>query len=602
MISRSQLSYAMFVSMALGSHQLNQEKLLHLRNMIIENEKGGVLASKSIEDETLAKELSAESKADAAEASTLEEEAKGLDILSKKDESLAEKEEIEAASLQAEAADATAQASKKTAEAVAEQSFVVEEREKAAVEALEAQGSTEVASADEIGVGLCEAIPFVNVLCDVIGGAVAIGEETAAAVRTSQSAIDYTIAHETEVQEEKDLATAGILRAKSEEFAAKAEETFAEAESEKAKAIEEKALATEKHTKAAAEVEQSEQEQILSEEKEAQSAEEKAKSAQLIKEALAEALHALIYSIWSLFLSFIALVFFSIRMLGTIIFPALGTVTQSVAAGLTTSHNERMNFMNVMLFHSSYRPLRRKIHYILLHLKVYVLTMFLTFDQFSMSDAKVTPKGEVILFFVLIAATTEATLLHFLPHVWKTRSNGNYICHVGKSIVFILARALIFLFVLFTLETIIISLLCGQLILIHKTSKSIQICQYILLVLFAISSAYWFVNETTKPFESKNTDEENAVEIIDAGESSSLLENNKKSISYIDPSDLIEIVIEEEEEEVDNTQTSKVSQDESLLQMKNLQYMFESAILIYMFMIILKSILPTIHLFMKLKK
>lgn len=601
MISRSQLSYAMFVSMALGSHRLNQEKLLHLRNMMIENEKGGVLASKSIEDETVANELSAESKMDAAEASTLEEEAKGLDILSKEDESLAEKEEVEAASLQAEAVDATAQASKKTAEAVAEQSFVVEEREKAAAEVLEAQGSTDVASADEIGVGLCELIPFVNMFCNVVGGAVAIGEETAAAVRTSQSVIDYTIAHETEVKEEKDLVTAGILRGKSEEYTAKAEETFAEAESEKAKAVEEKALATEKHTKATAEMEQSQQEQVLSEEKEAQSTEEKAKSAQLIKDALAEALHALIYSIWSLFLSFIALVFFSIRMLGTIIFPALSTVTQSVATGLTTSHNERMNFMNVMIFHTSYRPLRRKIHYILLHLKVYVLTMFLTFDQFSMSDTKVPPKGEVILFFVLIAATTESTLLHFLPHMWKTRSsidNGNYLCHVGKNIVFVLARAFIFLFVLFTLETIIISLLCGQLILIHKTSKFIQICQYILLVLFAISSAYWFVNET-KPSESKTIDEENTVEIINVGESSSLLENSKKSVSYIDPSDLLEIVIEEEE---DDAPKAKVAPDESLLQMKNLQYMFESAILIYMFMIILTSILPTIHLFMKLKK
>jgi hypothetical protein len=92
------------------------------------------------------------------------------------------------------------------------------------------------AQVDEAGVALCQVLPGVDVLCDVLGGATAVGLEAAAAGQSAEAAVDFAVASAAKEREGTELASAAEVQgqATSEQLAADAEEEAGAALTEKA--------------------------------------------------------------------------------------------------------------------------------------------------------------------------------------------------------------------------------------------------------------------------------------------------------------------------------------------------------------------------------
>jgi hypothetical protein len=196
------------------------------------------------------------------------DKAEALFIKADEDKALAATEEVVMDGETAKAVGEQEQVVAHFAKAGSLQMIVNADRIEAAADSAAALQAEFMARGDELGMGVCEMIPLLDVICDIIGGTTSVGLEAMVAKEAAEVAALIAAAAGAEAKEKSELALAAELQsvaAEDGELAAAdhavAVDLEAEAEAEMAIAEEEEAASQEKLQQSALEEEAAEQEE-----------------------------------------------------------------------------------------------------------------------------------------------------------------------------------------------------------------------------------------------------------------------------------------------------------------------------------------------------
>jgi chemotaxis protein histidine kinase CheA len=178
------------------------------------------------------------------------------------------------------------------------------------------------AHADEVGTAVCEFVPLVDVLCDVIGGASAVGMEVTAAAEAAKSAADYATAAASRATGDSELALAAELQAAADLDEGAAAELAARAAALEAEAADEQAVATQEEAAADEKLEQAAVEQEAATAEEEKAAAEQAASSEALEESLVHGLAAAWNAIAAILLSALLIPVFAWRILTSFCLPS----------------------------------------------------------------------------------------------------------------------------------------------------------------------------------------------------------------------------------------------------------------------------------------
>lgn len=423
-------------------------------------------------DFALSSEAHEKAGVDKAQGETLQGEADALYAKADQDEAEAVAEETVADEEAAKAAGEEEQAVGHFAEAGTLQAAVDADRAEAVVESAAASRAEFTAHGDELGTGLCEMIPVLDIVCDIVGGTAAVGLEATAAKDVVESAALIAAAVEAETKEKAELALAAELQsaaAEDGEIAAEghttAAELEAETEAELAKAQEEETAAQEKLDESVLEEETAEEEQGEAVEEEAQSDASFAKSAQYGVAALLNAFMATAFS-------FLAVGFFAVRFTSVIVSSAATNIPAISTNGANGSPFKRLGQVSL--------------HCIIfgIILGCYGSTFFLYFDSLQ-----VRARGGIILLFALNVAVVQAFLVQALPAIWLTQ--GNMVCRMkASSATFV--RCVACLFLLIVLEFLILRVMLGRSLLTTAMLNGLRQWYMWFVLALSLTTYYWF--------------------------------------------------------------------------------------------------------------
>jgi len=441
MSALSRFTYSTMVGLCYQSLHSNQLMTHKILSMATESEQAASLSSLATKDEALSQKLAEEATLDETEAEAFLDQAAVLQDQSLRDEALAEGDYASANELKVQMSQEEAQLEAHTASAAEEQTIVEEETAKANTEVAEAAADYEEFVSDGYATAACEWIPFVDVVCDVVGGIAAVGLETAASKLSIQSGLDYSLAAAAEVKEKKDLAAVATLQSAFEKDSALELELETKAEEEEAKAQAEEAEAVKDRAAAKAKTEESEQEVAASEAAAAEAETEEMESSEQLEQSIQDGVAAFWHAFVSGVSSTIALLFFGIRFLTAVVIPGgevlvgfvslnllsqaftRGTDGLAVASGAVTSSPA----VQRGLVGRTWDALpKRQVSYFTLHCGVFVTTMafycpkFQAFETFDLRS-----KGGIILIFACSAAVVQILFLHAFEKLFiKIRSTS----------------------------------------------------------------------------------------------------------------------------------------------------------------------------------
>ena len=275
----------------------------------------------ALDDKAASDALTKTSLAEQEQAELLQEEGDSLLEKGEADEARATTTEEEADGLTVEASETEVEASALFAEVGVEEAEVVEDTTKATKNAALAAEDGTAAEADEAATAVCQFIPLVDVVCDVVGGIAAVGLETATVRSAALAAEEYGAAAAAQVKsnslraEASDLQATAIeeeeeaaaLHGKAAEFEAQASEKIEEGEADKAAAEEE--------------LEKSAADKEVAAEEETKSVAEEEFSAEAWSESVQHGAQACANAIMMSAVSVIALLFWATRIAGSAILP-----------------------------------------------------------------------------------------------------------------------------------------------------------------------------------------------------------------------------------------------------------------------------------------
>jgi hypothetical protein len=390
---------------------------------------------------------------DKVEGEAMHKEAEALFVKVDQDEAVAATEEETAEGETAKAAGEEEQAVAHFAEAGSLQTIVDADRIEAFADSSAATRAAFTARGDELGTGICEIIPLLDVLCDIIGGTAAFGLETMTAKEAAESAALIAAATEAEAKEKSELALAIELQTAAVEDGelaaadhAASAELEAEAEAEMEEAEEEEAAAQEKLEQSALEEEAAEQEKGEALEEEEQSGASFAKSA-------AYGVAACWDACWATLVAAVAAGFFAARLVPTLISSASEHVSTVAATGFNTSMLRRIS--------QGYH------HCVILGMTLgFFGSLLMEFDSLH-----VRARGGIVLLIALDAAIIQAALVHALPKVWSSEARSTSMVN-NFSQAFL--QSFFFRFPLFVLEFLILRVTFGQSLLSVNTLKWLQ--------------------------------------------------------------------------------------------------------------------------------
>ena len=421
---------------------------------------------------------------DLAEGQTLEKESQALYAKAEEDESMATSQEALADTEAAKAANEEEQAVAHFGKAGALETVKDADTEEGVAEAVAASRTEMAARADEVGTTVCDFIPLLGFICDVLGGTAAVGLEATAAAEAAESAALIAAAAEAEVKENAELALAaemqnsaameGELAAGDQVAAAGLEQ---EAEAETAEAAEYEAAAHEKMDQSALETEAADLEtgEAIAEEEE--SAASFAKSVEYGAAACLDAFFASVVAV-------VAAVFFTLRIF-SLFMPAATEVSRRVITnGFTTIPVKQVS----QGFH---------------HCFIFGLTLGYFGTWLSeFGSLPVRARGGIILLFALGAAAVQALLVHALPIVWSMDATSTGRSIVVRNLSFSFLRSLGYLFPLFILEFLILRVCFGQGLFSATVLNTLQL--WFLWILFPVTlfvHHWFFERHETAPSE-----------------------------------------------------------------------------------------------------
>lgn len=370
------------------------------------------------EDQAAAEEL--------AETAALEQErAQALGVRGETLIARGHADEAEASGLHEESAAWTARAAKDGREAVAaegraaaESAWADQDVAQATAEAaLATQDQVAVEADDAAAVTVCQVLPLVDVVCDVVGGVAALGLETQAARSAAESVGEFTAAAtaqaEADIAETKavewqaaaarDADEAGSLQADAGAVQVKAEDEIVQGKADEAAANEEmaqsaldKEVATEEQTKAVSEQDA---------------------AARAWKDATRQGAKACTSAILITVVSLFGILFWVLRIIASTLLPIAKsavhfTRTQcgcaNVAAGTTTvvaSPMPRFVLSFSHLFHHGY---------------LFLLFLGIWGDNLLQLRAltSIRAMGGTVLMFVVSLALAQSIVMHTIPKTW----------------------------------------------------------------------------------------------------------------------------------------------------------------------------------------
>lgn len=451
--------------MAAQSGRFQASMHYHVAEMTKFAAEAALLQKSAMTDASEAAAESTKSAADETESQALEERAAALEVEAEALEVAAAKDEETAEGLEVKVGEEQVEAELSAVRAAADEG-VADEEEAVAGEAAISAARFEAEELDDgAAVVLCEFLPLVDIVCDVIGGIAEVSLAAAAAAEVAE-AVAATSAAAAAREDEKVAAT----KAAESEVAAAVDGNAAAALESKAGAEEAEALFDQEEAKRdeaealALQVEAQEAESLAIEAEAKASAEEVDADVSMEKSAQ-QGLFAAQKALLSSAIGILALAYFGIKVLTRI----LGGVSRFMVTDSSKSIN---NQRCPKLWMGITPKFMHDLSYTFLHVLIFFTTTELLLNHIQPSrvlDHSVTyairSQGGLMLIFGLIASTLQLCLLHVLP---------NTVRHI--YFVWELVALFPFLVILFTMEALIV------LVNLRRTAIGSEVLKYILLV------------------------------------------------------------------------------------------------------------------------
>jgi len=463
--------YVTILTLTTKSTQYHQGMTMNLNKMTASMSLSAELGSKSEADAVAAEASMEKAKVEAEESGALKEEAAALEEESVRYRLKAAEDETEMETFAEAAASEQAESIADAAKA-AEDAAIVDAETEIGIEETASFAEDEAIEDADAGITLaCQAIPFVDAVCTIVGG---IGEAIVtakAAIDAAAAAADFTAAAAAEVREEAEAEAAAELEAKSlkdSAAAGNAEERMAadtaasEAEHKEAVVDEEEAAGLD--AKSAADTE-------MADEEKSKSVSEAAESDEEIKRALKYAFSAFGNATMAALSGLVSLLFFLVRAIRRWVFPGLLFV--SSVASLAWSNTIQIHQSELLGLQDSpnvpentvIRTILKQTSYWFIHATILFSTIGSFSSQWQIFDKiSIQSKGGLILSCALLATAVQLSLLHVLPeihyHFLSTRC-----CQGMKSFLYAAMRIIeeaFFLISLFVTEYLILWVILGS--------------------------------------------------------------------------------------------------------------------------------------------
>jgi hypothetical protein len=416
-------AYASFVSAALSTAVWQRELQRHAVLSAGSLAAAGLEEAKAGQEHAAASDLELRSDADREESVRLRERGEALRVRANEAAAAAAEDEGRAAELHGMAVSQEDRAADSLALA-AVQDGIAKRSVAAGVEQSEGALSKGMrAHIDEVGVTLCQALPGVDVLCDVLGGATAVGLEAAAAGQSAEAAADFAVAAAAKEREGAELASAAELQgqAASEQLAADAEDGEAAALAEKAASERAKADLDEARAEELAAQSAGERDEAAVAER--QSAQDAASAANEERLAAQHGMLAIGYAALLGATAGLAAIYFSLRC--AISFAVQLTRLNSPAGDSTFDFYARAGiwlwFAGVVFYSLVSLPITAR----MLGIHQQVLSKGQAQQSFDLVQQDWKRRGGVVLLISLVAVTLQLVFLHSVRY-WSAIRHGSW--------------------------------------------------------------------------------------------------------------------------------------------------------------------------------
>lgn len=427
-------TYMSMMGLSYQSYRSTQSMSGHLLQMTTHAEQSQSLSAQSTSDQTLANNLHQQSLTTQIEADELEQSASLLQKQAQEDQLQSIHDQTDASTYSDQVKAESSEAEALQAKIISEETLYESEIDKATSETTLASSDTFNTQSDTVATSFCEFIPFLDIVCDFVGGIAAVGFESNAAKLSAQSAMDYTSASALKTQEETDLSELDTLTVEIGETQEIVNGLETKAHQEEIKATAEETQAKEEIEEAAVEQSQAKEEELESESEDMKAKEEYTAAEEEMDKSVQEGLFALKDAIVSGIISTLVVSFFAIRVFVAIVIPGTAAVvsfvpyvmaTTTTAAAATAAapafaSSTNGNSGNVMGRIWTALP-KRETSYFLLHCGLFISTMSLWFTSKFQKLEKydVRSRGGILVVFALVASCLQAFLLHVLPYIIK---------------------------------------------------------------------------------------------------------------------------------------------------------------------------------------
>ena len=413
-----------------------QEKLVELAAAA---EKAAMLQVSAQEQQAAALQTEETVSMERAEAAELEEEASILLAKSEADVVLAAEEQVQAAGMAAEVATEEEQSLAHAAASALDETTADTELAEATTDATQAARAELQAHGEEVGIGICEFVPGLDVLCSVLGGITAVGAEGFAAGEGVKASSELAAATLAKAHEEREIALAAEFQVKATQDSTAAAELESQQVAEEELAEEERIEGEEKHAQADALLEHAEVEEDTAVEEEAMAGEEMDEAASLVASSIATGASACWDAIMATLFGIAAFLFFGIKTIAKILPPIFLVLSAPKMAtsgiGGTFVRNTSYTFHHGLIF--------------LLNSGIFsnILDVF--------GKLSLRARGGLVLGFAAAGASVQTLALHLVPGYLS----GSHTC---KSLFAEVVRCLICLSFLFALELLILWAAFGE--------------------------------------------------------------------------------------------------------------------------------------------
>lgn len=434
------------------------------------------LQGSALQKTSMAVQAQATATSEQAQAAALQEQAVVLLEKAQADAALAAGEQVQAQELKVQVLAEQEESAAHAAAAAVEETTAEEEMAQATADAVQAARSEAQARGEEVGIGVCEFVPFLDIACDIIGSITAVGMEGLAASQALKASGEVAAATAAQAEEEREVAWTADLQAKAAQDEAAAAELQAQQAEQAELADEERIAGEEKEAEADALLEQAEAEEETAAEQEAMAAEQEEEAAALAASALTKGVLSLWDAIMASVFGAMAFAFFAFKFTARILPPAVSTI-----AGMWSAPSASM--INA----ASTASFARNLSYNLHHCGIFALiagsfsNLFHVFEQSSLQA-----RGGIIIAFAVAGACTQTILLHSIPR------------HLSKSeTLFAVAlyslRCVLSLWLLYGLEILIVWAAFGSKVFATEWLAALDNWQWWVLFLLPLGLHWWFL-------------------------------------------------------------------------------------------------------------